>query len=144
MKLSIVIGAAAALSASACTEYQVADTGEPVPQTALSPYSAWPAELEGHTLEIQTESGWVNAANLAPDGKLTVIPELGTKVVEGTWETRGEALCVNYMPRGEECWPYKSVLASPGKYIYLQSDRGQKLHVRLLNENEEELLQRGG
>jgi hypothetical protein len=75
---------------------------------------------------------------------MAIIPELGSKVVEGTWTTKGDALCVNYAPRGQECWPYKPVLAANGDYVYLQSDRGQRLTVRLLSQDEERLLERRG
>lgn len=144
MKLKILTGVAAALSLSACASYEVADTGQPVPQTALAPFEAWPAELEGQTLEVYTENGWANAVNLAPDGKLAIMPELGTKVVEGTWMVKGDALCTSYAPRGQECWPYKAVLAANGDYVRLRSDHGQTLTVRVLGRDEERLLERRG
>ena len=144
MKLTILTGAAAALGLSACTAYRTADTGEPVPQTAIAPLEAWPADLRGQTLEVYTENGWANAVNLAPEGKLSIIPELGDKVVVGTWMADGEALCTDYAPRGKECWPYKAVLAANGEYVRLRSDKGQTLTVRLLNRDEERLLGRRG
>jgi hypothetical protein len=144
MKLKILASLAAALSVSACSTYQVADTGEPVPQTALASLDAWPTELQGKTLEVYTENGWANAVNLAPDGKLSIIPELGSKVVEGTWAAKGEALCTDYAPRGQECWPYAPVVAAAGEYVRVRSDHGQTLTVRLLGPNETELLERRG
>lgn len=142
MKPNILTGLAAALSLSACAAYQMADTGEPVPQTAVAPYSEWPTELEGRTLEIRSETGWVSVANLAPDGTLMIVPELGTHVIKGTWGEKGDALCVNYAPRGEECWAYREVVAADGDYVYLLSDRGQRLRVRLMSEGEEDLIAR--
>jgi hypothetical protein len=112
MKLTILTGVAAVFTLSACATYEVADTGEPIPQTALAPLEAWPADLQGQTLEVYTENGWANAVNLAPEGKLSIVPELGDKVVVGTWMADGEALCTDYAPRGKECWPYKAVLAA--------------------------------
>jgi hypothetical protein len=144
MKLTILTGAAAALALSACASYRVADTGEPVPQTALAPLEAWPNELRGHTLEVYSKSGSLNAVNLAPEGKLSIIPELGDKVVVGTWMADGEKLCTDYAPRGQECWPYKAVLAANGDYVRLRSDKGQTLTVRLLSRDEERLLERRG
>lgn len=138
----IPIGLAAALSVSACANYQVADTGERIPQTAIAPYSEWPTELEGRTLEIRSQSGWVSVANLAPDGTLAIVPELGTHVIKGTWGEKGDALCVNYAPRGEECWAYKEVVAANGDYVDLLSDRGQRLRVRLMSEQDEALVAR--
>jgi hypothetical protein len=144
MKLTILTGAAAALALSACSTYQTADTGETVPQTALAPLEAWPADLQGQTLEVYTENGWANAVNLAPEGKLSIVPELGEKVVVGTWMAVGEKLCTDYAPRGQECWPYKAVLAANGDYVRLRSDKGQTLTVRVLSRDEERLLERRG
>jgi hypothetical protein len=144
MKLTILIGTALAATLAGCTHYEVADTGQRVPHLAKAPYEAWPTDLEGHTLEVYTENGWANAVNLAPDGKLSIIPELGTKVVEGTWGTRGDALCTDYAPRGEECWPYEPVVAAAGEYVRVRSDHGQTLTVRLLGPDEARLLERRG
>lgn len=144
MKLTILGGMALALSVTACAEYQVADTGEPVPQAALAPIEAWPADLQGRTLEVYTEDGWANTVNLAPDGKLSVIPELGDKVVQGTWTTNGDALCTDIAPRGQECWPYRPVVAANGEYVRVRSDHGQTLTVRLVGPNETALLERRG
>lgn len=141
MKLTILT-AAVALAATGCTSYQVADTGESVPQTALAPLDAWPADLQGQTLEVYSENGWASAVNLAPEGKLSIVPELGDKVVVGTWMANGDALCTDYAPRGKECWAYKAVLAANGDYVRLKSDKGQILTVRQLNRDEERLLER--
>jgi hypothetical protein len=143
MKLTS-LALAVALGATGCTTYKVADTGTPVPDTALASMEAWPAELEGHTLEVYTENGWANAVNLAPEGKLSIIPELGDKVVLGTWMAKGDALCTTYQPRGKECWPYKPVLAANGEAVRIESDKGQILTVRLLSRDEERLLERRG
>ena len=108
------------------------------------PYEQWPAEFAGNTVLIETDSGWVNAVNLAPDGTMTIVPELGAAAVKGYWGTKGDALCVNYAPRGEECWVHKAVLAANGQWVRLQSTRGQTLNVRLLSEEEEDLVELGG
>jgi hypothetical protein len=73
---------------------------------------------------------------------LRIVPELGTHVIKGTWGEKGDALCVNYAPRGEECWAYKEVVAANGDYVDLLSDRGQQLRVRLMTENDEALVSR--
>jgi len=143
MRLTIVTPLAIALAATACTSVEVADTGESVPQTAIVAYDqpdGWPAEFSGRTVEIQTRSGIVNVVNLAPDGTMTIIPELSTDVVKGTWGTKGENICVNFAPRGEECWDSASVIAANGDFVSLRSDRGTELKVRLLNEREEEIV----
>lgn len=135
---------ALALSLGACSTIEVAETGQNVPASAIVPYEQWPAEFAGSTVLIETDSGLVNAVNLAPDGTMTIIPELGAAAVKGYWGTKGEALCVNYAPRGEECWAHKAVVAAGGEWVRLQSTQGQTLNVRLLNEDEEALIERGG
>ena len=135
---------ALALSLGACSTIQVAETGEQVPASAIMPYEQWPAEFAGNTVLIETDSGWVNAVNLAPDGTMTIVHELGAAAVKGYWGTKGDALCVNYAPRGEECWAHDAVLAANGQWVRLQSTRGETLNVRLLSEDEEELVERGG
>ena len=143
MKLTILTSLAVALAVSACAStVEVADTGEPVPTTAIAAYDepdGWPAEFSGRTVEITTPSGIFNVVNLAPDGTMTIIPELSTDVVKGTWGTKGDQICINFAPRGEECWDSAAVIAANGDPVKLRSDRGTELTVRLLNEREEEL-----
>ena len=141
MKLTFLTPLAAALAVSACSSVEVADTGESVPQSAIASYNdpdGWPAEFSGRTFEIRTPSGVTNVVNLAPDGTMTIVPELSTDVVKGFWVARGDTLCVNYAPRGEECWDSAAVVAANGEFVRLQSNRGTQLRVRLLNEREEE------
>jgi len=142
MKLTLIPLAALAVTACANT-VEVAETGEPVPASAIAAYDqpdGWPAEFSGRTVEITTRSGIVNVVNLAPDGTMTIIPELSTDVVKGTWGTKGENICINFAPRGEECWDADAVIAANGDPVKLRSDRGTELTVRLLNEREEELV----
>lgn len=144
MKLTILTPLAAALAVSACVStVEIADTGEPVPETAIAAYhepDGWPAEFSGRTVEIKTRSGIVNIVNLAPNGTMTIVPELSTDVVKGTWGTKDDKLCINFAPRGEECWDSAAVIAANGDPVKLRSDRGTELTVRLLNEREEELV----
>ena len=145
MKLTVLTPLAAALAASACTSVELADTGEPVPQAAIASYDkGWPAEFSGRTVEIVTRDGTLNVVNLAPDGTMTIIPELSLDVVKGTWGTRGGEICTNFAPRGEECWNSAAVLAANGDYVNLTSNRGTDLKVRLLNEHEEEEVDASG
>ena len=147
MKLTILPPVAAAFALTACASVEIADTGEAVPETAIAAYhepDGWPAEFSGRTVEIMTRSGVLNVVNLAPDGTMTIIPELSTDVVKGTWGTKGDAICINFAPRGEECWDSAAVIAANGEYVNLRSDRGTELKVRLLNEREEELVDASG
>ena len=143
MKLTILIPLAALAVTACASTVEVADTGQLVPASAIAAYDqpdGWPAEFSGRTVEITTRSGIVNVVNLAPDGTMTIIPELSTDVVKGTWGTKDDNICVNFVPRGEECWNSASVIAANGDYVNLRSDRGTELTVRLLNEREEELV----
>lgn len=145
MKLVILTGAA--LGLAACTSVEIADTGESVPETAIASYNSpegWPAEFSGKTFEIVTRSGVTNVVNLAPDGSMTIIPELSTDVVKGKWAAKGDTLCTSFTPRGEDCWDSAPVVAANGEFVTVRSDRGQELKIRLLNEREEELVDASG
>ena len=147
MKPIILASAPLALALAGCTSVEVADTGEYVPQTAIASYNdpnGWPAEFSGRTFEIVTPSGITNVVNLAPDGSMTIIPELSTDVVKGQWTARGEQLCTRFNPRGEECWDSAPVVAANGDFVTVRSDRGQELKIRMLNENEEERVDASG
>ena len=145
MKPTILTSLAAALAASACTSVELADTGESVPQTAIASYDeGWPAEFSGRTVEIVMRDGTANIVNLAPDGNMTIIPELSLDVVKGKWGTKGDDVCINFAPRGEECWDSAAVIAANGDFVNLTSDRGTNLKVRLLNEAEEEEVDASG
>jgi len=145
MKPIMLTGTALALAATACTSVEVADSGESVPQAAIASYEqGWPAEFAGRTFEIVTPSGVTNVVNLAPDGAMTIIPELSTDVVKGTWVSKAEGLCTRFVPRGEECWDSAPVIAANGDFVTVRSDRGQELKIRLLNEREEEALDASG
>ena len=145
MKLIMLTGTALGLATAACTSVEIADSGEYVPETAIASYEeGWPAEFSGQTFEIVSRGGVTNVVNLAPDGSMTIIPELSTDVVKGTWAARGEALCTRFAARAEECWNSAAVIAANGDFVTVRSDRGQELKIRLLNENEEELVDASG
>lgn len=147
MKLTVLFPVAAALAASGCSSVMVVDSGEAVPETAVANYldeDGLPAEFSGRTVEIVTKSGITNVVNLAPDGTMTIVPELSTDVVKGSWAAKDDALCINFAPRGEECWDSAAVIAANGDFVNLRSDRGNELKVRLLNEREEELVDASG
>lgn len=145
MKRAILTVTPLALAAAACTSVEIADTGEDVPQTAISSYAeGWPAEFSGQTFEIVTSSGITNVVNLAPGGAMTIIPELSSDVVKGTWVAKGDTLCTSFASRSEECWDSAAVIAANGDFVTVRSDRGQELKIRLLNEREEELVDASG
>ena len=145
MKLTIPISLGTALAVSGCI--QDTQTAKLVPETAIAAYDdadGWPAEFSGRTVEIVTPAGVTNVVNLAPDGTLTIVPEFSLDVVKGTWAARDKALCINFAPRGEECWDSAAVIAANGDFVNLRSDRGNEMKVRLLNEREEELVDASG
>lgn len=147
MKLTILTGLGVALATSGCSSVMVADSGEPVPETATAYYlddDGLPAEFAGRTVEIVTPNGITNVVNLAPDGTMTIVPELSLDVVKGRWASKGEEICINFAPRGEECWNSAAVIAANGDYVKLRSDRGNELKVRLLDERQEELVDASG
>ena len=145
MKLTILTPIAAALTVAACAStVEVAETGEVLSASQVAPYSEWPTEFQGRTVEIVTRDGYTNVVNLAPDVTMTIIPELSTEVIKGSWGSKGDAVCTNFAPRGEECWSPAPVIAANGDFVSVRSDRGQQLKVRLLNESEEEQVDRGG
>lgn len=147
MKLTILAGPSMALATAGCSSVMVADNGEPVPETATAYYlddDGLPAEFAGRTVEIVTPNGITNVVNLAPDGTMTIVPELSLDVVKGTWASQGDDLCINFAPRGEECWDSAAVIAANGDYVNLRSNRGNQLKVRLLDEREEELVDASG
>ena len=145
MKLAIPIGLGTALAVSGCI--LDSQTAQVVPESAIAAFEdadGWPAEFSGRTVEIVTPGGVTNVVNLAPDGTMTIIPELSVDVVKGTWAAKDDDVCINFAPRGEECWDSAAVLAANGDFVSLRSNRGSELKVRLLNEREEELVDASG
>jgi hypothetical protein len=121
MKLTMLAGAALAASpAGAAAE------------------EARPSEHAGRTFEIVTPSGVTNIVTLRTDGSAIVIPRLGSGLREGHWMSKPDALCVRFIPRGEECWDASALARPTGNAITVRSDRGQDLRIRLLNGAEEQ------
>ena len=137
-----LILAAAGLSLGACATYAVNETGAAVPQSAIEPYTEWPTELAGRTAEIRTENGVTNIVNFAPDGTMQIQPGPGLPVVQGYWGLKNTMACVNFAPRGEECWNYRPVIAANGQPVTVTSNRGQTLRIRLLTRAEAEAVDR--
>lgn len=131
MKIAPFAALAAASSLAACVPY-VGATGERVPESEIEPYSSWPSELEGRTIDIVTEDGIGNRVNFQPGGQMEILVTRRGPVVEGVWGFEGDdTLCVAFAPRGEECWPYEPMVV--GETQTVTSNRGQTLQVTMID-----------
>ncbi|MDQ8755642.1 hypothetical protein RCO27_05320 [Sphingosinicella sp. LHD-64] len=92
-----------------------------------------PPDLSNQTLRVETIGGAVvNTVYLDEGGRLQIIEESLGERVSGTWFVRGDRVCMEWEPRGRECWPYQNVIGQRGVEQVVQSDRGQRLKVTLL------------
>ncbi len=131
MKLPAILSLAAAATLTACVPY-VGATGETIPASEIEPYSSWPAELEGRTVDIVTQDGLENRINFQPGGEMEILIQEGGPIVDGVWGFRDEdTVCVAFAPRGEECWPYEPMMV--GETQTVTSNRGQTLRVTMVD-----------
>jgi len=132
MKLQkLAILAAASAAVSGCMTYEVAESGAIVPDEQVEGYAEWPSELEGRTVMIETDDGVENRINFEPDGIMNILVDPSGPVVQGVYGfTSPNTLCVNFVPRGQECWPYTPL--QEGQTIEVVSDRGQDLKVTMI------------
>ncbi|WP_126172267.1 hypothetical protein [Altericroceibacterium xinjiangense] len=145
MQIKTLIAASFAASLAACaatpgydaapgmagSNYVVAETGNAVPATAIAPYSNWANELRGRTVRIDAQGGVTNLVNFAPDGTMRIQVVPGQPPVQGYWGLRNNMLCVNFAPRGEECWPYQGAMVA-NQPVRVTSNRGQDLVVTMV------------
>ncbi len=131
MKIAALTALALGASLAGCTHY-VGASGAPVPASEIEPYSSWPTELEGRTVDIVTEDGIENRINFRPGGEMEILVGEGGHVVEGVWGYQNEdTICVAFAPRGEECWPYEPMAI--GETQTVTSNRGQTLRVTMID-----------
>jgi hypothetical protein len=74
----------------------------------------------------------VNTIYLDGDGSLRIISEEDGATTHGHWFARNDMVCLEWRPRGRECWPFERV-AARGEPIVITSDRGQRVRVTLLS-----------
>ncbi len=74
----------------------------------------------------------VNTIYLDGDGSLRIISEEDGATTRGHWFARNDMVCLDWQPRGRECWPYQNV-ATRGEPTVIASDRGQRVRVTLLS-----------
>jgi hypothetical protein len=90
-----------------------------------------PAELTNRTIRAESLDGTiVNTIYLDPDGTLRIIAEQDGDTKRGRWFVRGDMVCLEWRPRGRECWPYEGV--PRGQPTVITSDRGQRVRVTAL------------
>jgi hypothetical protein len=73
----------------------------------------------------------VNTLYLDADGTLRLEEEPDGASRTGRWFVREQRLCLEWRPRGRECWPYQQALVR-GQPVELTSDRGMTVTVTLI------------
>jgi hypothetical protein len=74
----------------------------------------------------------VNTIYLDGDGSLRIIAEQDGVTTRGHWFARNNMVCLEWQPRGRECWPYQNI-AARGEPTVIESDRGQRVRVTLVS-----------
>ena len=91
------------------------------------------ATVADRTIRAESLDGLiVNTIYLDGDGTLRIISEEDGTTTRGHWFARNDMLCLEWQPRGRECWPYRDV-AARGEPTVIASDRGQRVRVTLLS-----------
>lgn len=138
--ISCLAAAPLALALGACTETLVVDaTGADVPNdeiyasTVGAPDGVVSAgeELQGRVLRVQTTTT-DNLFVFLDSNVFRIEDDSGTRVVQGTYQMRGENVCVAWQPRGVECWPAAPLLTATTPQT-ITSDRGQSIRVSLID-----------
>lgn len=139
MRLALLGLAGTAVMASGCTETLVVDaTGQEIPAAAIykSPVGGAdgvvsPGEdLRGRVLRVETLTT-TNRFVFLDNNVFWIEDESGTRVVQGTYAVRGDGVCVDWAPRGAECWP--RMLTATDTPVILTSDRGQAIKASVID-----------
>jgi hypothetical protein len=105
---------------------------QPDPATPLGDAPA-AAVAADRTIRAEALDGLiVNTIYLDGDGSLRIIAEEDGATTQGRWFARNDMACLEWQPRGRECWPYRNV-ATRGEPTVIASDRGQRVRVTLLS-----------
>ena len=108
---------------------------KPVPDVPAATPADVPAAATAANRTIRAESldGLiVNTIYLDGDGTLRIISEEDGGTTRGHWFARNDMVCLDWQPRGRECWPYERVAARDGPTV-ITSDRGQRVRVTVLS-----------
>ena len=104
--------------------------GQPAADT---PAAAAAVAAADRTIRAESLDGLiVNTIYLDGDGSLRIVDEEAGGVSRGHWFARGSNVCVEWQPRGRECWPFNQV-AQGGAPSVITSDRGQTIRVSVLS-----------
>ena len=112
---------------------------DPADKPAADVPAATPADVPAaetaadRTIRAESLDGLiVNTIYLDHDGSLRIISEEDGATTRGHWFARNDMVCLEWQPRGRECWPYRR-LAARGAPTVITSDRGQRVRVTLLS-----------
>ncbi|MGE0180142.1 MAG: hypothetical protein AB7O91_10035 [Sphingomonas sp.] len=120
------------LRTAACCGLLLAAAGFGPAQEARAPAGEAGAELRDQTLRIHAIGGMiVNTLYLDADGSLRLQEEPDGAERSGRWFVREQRLCLEWQPRGRECWPYLRTLVR-GQPVEVTSDRGMRVTVTLI------------
>ena len=100
---------------------------------ADAPTAAVAAAAADRTIRAESLDGLIiNTIYLDRDGSLRIISEEDGATTRGNWFARNNMVCLEWQPRGRECWPFENV-AARAQPIVIESDRGQRVRVTLLS-----------
>ena len=91
------------------------------------------AAAADRTIRAESLDGLIiNTIYLDRDGSLRIIAEEDGATTQGHWFARNNMVCLEWQPRGRECWPFENVAARAQPTV-IESDRGQRVRVTLLS-----------
>jgi hypothetical protein len=129
MLFAVMGGALLASAPMAAAQPDPADK----PVADATPAAVAAATAANRTIRAESLDGLiVNTIYLDGDGSLRIISEEDGATTRGHWFARNDMVCLEWRPRGRECWPYERV-ASRGEPTVIESDRGQRVRVTLLS-----------
>jgi hypothetical protein len=106
---------------------------QPDPDGKPAADSVVAAATADRTIRAESLDGLiVNTIYLDGDGSLRIIREEDGGTTRGHWFARNDMVCLDWQPRGRECWPFDRV-ASHDHPVVITSDRGQTVRVTLLS-----------
>ena len=127
---SIGSAVGAALLLSACGTLQ-GPSGEMVPATAATQM----AEAGSQMIRVDGigKRRGTNYLTFQPDGRVRAeVAGLGIGT-DGSWAVEEGQLCLSFLVRGRECFPYQTTLAK-GQTVDVRSDRGQTVRITMMTD----------
>ncbi len=116
-------------------ELRVVASDQQVPLSALqpAPTQGLGSELSGAVVRVSTLNGRVyNDVHFRADGSALIVIPRRSASISGRWTVQGDQLCLDWPPRGLECWPYRNALEI-GRPVDLTSNRGQTVRVTMMS-----------